>query len=226
MMQPRAVGRLAWVVFAIAALAPPLAGQVSLRGGVNLTDWFGDDAGETERRNGLALGASVGLLRVGPIQLVAEVFYRQKGAGLDPGSLVDPSMPPESLDFGVDYIEVPVLLRVNLPTLGGRIAPYLIGGPAFAWRIDCGFSANAQTGTSGLDCDDLASENLGATLQSYDLGGAGGLGLDFALGGIGAIALEARYTGGLIGIGADGTDVRNRAFSVTLGYVFGLPGSF
>lgn len=218
-------------VLAAALLVPePAHAQVGLRGGVNLTDWFGDDVESTDRKTGLSLGASFGLVSIGPVQLVAEAYYRQKGTGFALTDLETGETPPEELpetvEFGIDYLEVPVLARVNLPPLSNSLGMYVIGGPAFAWRIDCGFETELSSGTSGTNCDDLSSENLGETLENYDVGAAGGLGFDIALPGrVGALNLEARYTGGLKRIGADGTDVKNRAFSLTLGYSFGMPGS-
>lgn len=218
-------------VLVCALLVPESAhAQVGLRGGVNLTDWFGDDVESTDRKTGLSLGASFGLVSIGPVQLVAEAYYRQKGTGFALADFQAGETPPEELpetvEFGIDYLEVPVLARVNLPPLSNSLGLYLIGGPAFAWRIDCGFETEVSTGTSATNCDDLSSENLGETFENYDLGAAGGLGLDVLLPGrIGALNLEARYTGGLKRVGADGTDVKNRAFSLTLGYSFGVPGS-
>lgn len=219
------------VALAAALLVPePAHAQVGLRGGVNLTDWFGDDVESTDRKTGLSLGASFGLVSIGPVQLVAEAYYRQKGTGFALADFQTGETPPEELpetvEFGIDYLEIPVLARVNLPPLSNSLGMYVIGGPAFAWRIDCGFETEVSTGTSATNCDDLSSENLGETFESYDIGAAGGLGFDIALPGrVGALNLEARYTGGLKRVGADGTDVKNRAFSLTLGYSFGIPGS-
>ena len=52
-------------------------------------------------------------------------------------------------------------------------------------------------------------------------------GFDFAVGSVGAINIDARLTRGLsrLAQGSDGPDIRNQAFSVMLGYSFGLPGS-
>lgn len=216
---------------ALLLVAPePAEAQIGLRGGVNLTDWFGDDVQSSDRKTGLSLGASFGLVSIGPVELVAEAYYRQKGSGFALADLETGETPPEELpetvEFGIDYVEVPVLARVNLPPLSNSLGMYVIGGPAFAWRIDCGFETEVSSGTSATNCDDLSSENLGETLENYDVGAAAGLGFDIALPGrVGALNLEARYTGGLKRIGADGTDVKNRAFSLTLGYSFGMPGS-
>lgn len=204
---------------------------ITLKGGLNLTNFVGGDAGDTDREEGLNLGASIGLVRVSRVQVLAEVYYRQKGAS---GSLTDlgPIVPPaggstptsQNLEVGLDYVEIPVVARIDLGKPTGSWFPYLFGGPAFGWRVDC--SVALESGTSETKCDDL-TENLEQTIRDYDLGMVIGAGLDYALPrGIGALNLDARYTGGLskIGDGDEALDIRNQAFSVMLGWSFAPPG--
>ncbi|MDH3222254.1 MAG: outer membrane beta-barrel protein, partial [Gemmatimonadota bacterium] len=135
----------------------------------------------------------------------------------------------QMLEFGLDYIEVPVLLRWNLPIFAGRLRPYLNGGPAFGWRVNCGVTIAVTAGPAGdpteTDCQDLTQENLTETLKDYELGMVVGGGLDVGvLGGMGAITLDFRLTRGLsrISEGQTGPEVRNQAFSAVLGYTFGF----
>ncbi len=206
---------------ALAAPAPAHA-QFAFSGGINLTDLIGDDAGETSRKSGLNLGASFPILTLGPVQVVAEGFYRQKGAQRNLTDVQQSLVAGQSVDFGIDYVEVPVLARLNLGLRAGRFIPYLAAGPAFAWKIDCGVSGAA--GASGeLACDDLMGDALGETLRDYERGLVLGGGVDVVvLGGSGAIRLDARYTRGLSRV-SGGADVRNRAFSLMLGYALGVP---
>lgn len=65
----------------LALLLPdPGFAQIGIRGGINLTDFVGDDAGETDSKAGLNLGASFRILNFGPVAIVPEVYYAQKGA--------------------------------------------------------------------------------------------------------------------------------------------------
>ena len=217
------------------ASAPAVSAQIPLtfKGGINLSKFIGGDAGTTEQSRGLNLGASLGVFRVSRVQVVAEVYYRQKGAT---GSLTDLStfMPPadgsapalQDIEVGLDYVEVPVLVRIDLGSRTGKLSPYLFGGPAFGWKLNCGITVSGSTGQPETQCDDLTQE-LERTLRNYELGMVVGAGLDLALpGGVGALNLDARYTGGLgkIGEGTDALDVRNQAFTVMLGYSLGVPG--
>ena len=229
-------------------LAAPAEGQFGIRGGISLNDFFGDQIVNTQQTRNLSAGISVGLIRMGSFQIMAEGYYRQKGAGwnaldalnagggpvaLDSAQIVNmvngADLSGQVLEFGLDYIEVPVLLRWNLPIMAGRLRPYLNGGPAFGWRVDCGITvslaAAAATGEPEADCEELTSENLQETLKDYELGMVVGAGLDVGvLGGMGAITLDFRLTRGLsrISEGLTGPEVRNQTFNAVLGYTFGF----
>lgn len=200
--------------------------QVAIKGGYDLTNFFGDGI-STDNRGELGFGGSFGLFNVGPVIVSAEAFYRQKGAK-NVNEFNEQVFTEGSAEIGIDYVEIPVMLRVNLPTLGSRVVPYLNAGPAFAWRIDCGITFTAASQTAERKCDDLAEENLEETIRDYEQGVVLGGGLDFAVsGGTAAINLDARVTQGLSRINqeADGTvNVKNRVFSLMLGYSFGIPG--
>jgi hypothetical protein len=221
-----------WTPFVLIPLlgllaSEPLDGQFRVSGGYDLTTFFGSGAEGASSRASLGLGGSAALLSVGPVILVAEAYYRQKGAR-NVAEFNQQVFEEGAAEIGLDYLEIPVLLRVNLPTIGDRFVPYVNGGPAFAWKIDCGIRFQAETGAAEQDCDDLQGENFEETLRSYEQGVALGGGVDIAVfGGIGAINVDARMTRGLSRINETaqgGAEVRNRAFSVMLGYSFGIPG--
>ena len=222
---------------ALAVLPQPGAAQFGIRGGISLNDFFGQSVNETEQSQNLSYGISMGLIRIGAFQITAEGYYRQKGAGLGAldalsagggpvpldsaqiAGLVGGNIGNQTLEFGLDYVEIPILLRWNVATLGGRVRPYLNAGPAFGWRLDCGISVSVD-GTSGASpesaCQDLSQGSLEETLRNYETG--------LVLGGAGAFTLDARLTRGLsrLGTSEDGLEVKNQAFSVVLGYTFGF----
>lgn len=220
------LARVGAVTLLALSLAPPASAQVGIKGGINLTRFVGSDADAYESTPGLDLGASLSLATLGPIQLLGEVYYRQKGAELDPA---DPAALQElaeggSYEIGLDYVEIPLLARLDLGGPGSRIRPYLVGGPAFGWRVSCGVSlSGAEAGAAEPECDDL-TENFGSTVRSYEAGAVAGGGLEFSLAGLGGVSLDARYTRGLskIGEGGDALNIRNQSFTVMLGYFFGM----
>lgn len=220
------MNRVVMLVVPLLLLAPRPADAQGFRlgGGVNLSDFFGDDAGATERKSGLDLGLSMPLFRMGAVQLRAEGYYRQKGArGVE--EFQQAALAGESIEVGIDYVEVPVLLRLDLPALGRRVFPYVHGGPAFAWKVDCGVSFDAASSASSTSCEDLNGENIEETLKDYEQGIVLGGGFDVPLFGMGSIGIDARYTRGLSRL-AENDEIRNRALSVMLGWSFGVPYGF
>lgn len=222
----RSVGILLLTVLLTAATVGQADGQMRLRGGYDLTNFFGDGI-SSDNRGELGFGGSFGLFNIGPVFISAEGYYRQKGAK-NVAEFNQQVFTEGTAEVGIDYVEVPILARVNLPTLGNRVVPYLNAGPAFAWRIDCGITFDAGSQSAEQKCEDLEEANIEQTLRDYEQGIVLGGGLDFAVsGGSGAINLDARVTQGLsrINENADGSvDVKNRVFSVMLGYSFGIPG--
>jgi hypothetical protein len=202
----------------------PVDAQFSIKGGVNLVDFFGDDVEEADRRPRLAGGAAVDLLALGPLALAPEIYYAQKGAE----QLQQRLAQGQSATVSLSYIEIPVLVRLNLPA-GPRVRPYIAAGPVFGWQVDCSITANAQTGAAQPDCEDLLGgrQQLEEKLRSYEQGLMVGAGLAVrVLGGLGAITLDARYARGLTRLSDEpgAPEIRNRALSVLLGYRFGLQG--
>lgn len=215
------------VMFAMLASAAPAHAQFKLSGGIDLANFAGDGAPDGEDRRELGLGMSVGVVSFGPAQLVAEVYYRQKGAR-DMAEFNDQLVEGGSSEIGLDYIEIPLLVRLNGPVFASRFLPYVQAGPAFAWRINCSITAQ-QNGPSQGDCEDLAGENFEETLRNYEQGLVLGGGVDIAVFSFAAINLDARVTQGLSRItqeDATGSKITNRSFSLMLGYTIGLPAAF
>lgn len=215
---------LAFVLPAIlGASAGALDAQLplELRGGFNLSEFVGGevaDGASGDTRRGLDLGFGFTPLRMGPAAVAVEVYYRQKGA--EGFSQLPGAGAAGGFEIGLDYVEIPVLLRVGIP-LASSLGLYLQGGPAFAWRIDCGIHAASDGGQVTPDCDDIGGANLEATLRDYEQGVVGGAGLELRVpGGMGAVTLDSRFTRGLTRISEDEGSPRNQSISLMLGYSF------
>ncbi len=219
---------LAGILAFLSAPPAPVAAQrgFTFRGGLNLSRFVGGDTNARAKR-GLNLGGALRLVGAGSVGLWVEGYYRQKGAeSLD---LATAAMSPTSrFEVGIDYVEVPVLLRIDLPSLGSKVRPYVQGGPAFGWKLDCSVSVTAASGGQATpDCRDLLGGNASATLRDYEQGVVFGGGLDLhVLGGLGALNLDARLTRGLsrLARNGDGPDVKNQSFTLMLGYSLSFPG--
>ena len=117
------------------------------------------------------------------------------------------------------------MARLRLP-LGDHFYSWVMGGPVFGWKLDCEVRGDPGAGTVDPDCDDLLSrEGLEAKVRSYEqgyfLGAAAGIDI---LGGMGAVTMDGRFVQGLtrLGDGDGGPEVKNRGFSLMLGYMLGL----
>ncbi|HEY7567631.1 MAG TPA: outer membrane beta-barrel protein [Gemmatimonadaceae bacterium] len=117
----------------------------------------------------------------------------------------------------LDYVEVPLELRINL---GGssNINPHVYAGPYLGFKIDC-----KVEGFSG-DCNDIP----GVSTKTVDVGGAVGGGLDF---GFGPLVLTGglRYAFGVSNVadfelGSVRESAKNGSFAIYAGLSIKLGG--
>jgi hypothetical protein len=108
--------------------------------------------------------------------------------------------------MALDYVEVPVLLRVRFGS--GRIRYYAAGGPSTAFLA----RAKMRTAFSGS----VEEFDLADSVEQVDFGFAAGGGVE-----IGKVIVDARYTAGLSDIDAnERAKTTNRAIAVTAGFRF------
>ncbi len=198
-----------FLVFGISATTQaqsPLS--FGLKAGLNIADISGPDT-DSDTRTGLTGGLAVYLnLPALPIGIESGLYYSQKGSSFS-----------DSDDFGIyeetlklDYIEVPILARINFPT-PGPIGPHLVAGPYI------GFNINAQA--EGTEDGVTFDEDISDFINSTDIGLMFGAGLDFNLG-VTALNAQARYSIGLNNVYDFDMDdtYRNSVFSIVVGINF------
>ena len=138
------------------------------------------------------------------VSIQPEVLYLQKGA----------SETEQGVDvtIAIDYVEIPVFLRINVP-VEGTVAPYFLVGPALGFKAGCELRGEEGGVEVKLDCDEAEAE-----IKSLDLGGVVGAGLSFAAG-PGNVHIGARYNLGLTRLddSGDDEDVTSRAFAFLAG---------
>jgi len=182
-----------------ATLAPLSAGHAQLTfggfAGVNFSslDISALDPDEsTSSRTGGMFGGYLGthLGRLFTVRL--EGYWTRKGADLqESGSSVG--------SFKIDYIEVPLILRVNLPLV--VIKPAIYAGPAISFKTSC----TAEDSTISESCEDVAM------ISSTDFSGIIGAGIGF-----GPITLDVQYDRSFSSIlDEDGaSEVKNETWTV------------
>ena len=178
------------------------ATKFGIKGGVNFSNFYTDNVDD----NNVLTGFNVGLFAKMPvsenISFQTEISYTGKGAEL----IYNYAIVNGTAQFKLNYIEVPLLLVVNLTQNlnihAGPYAAYLISGKTTN-KSDSG-SYNFE---DNVNVDDF---------NRFDAGLAGGVGLDLE-----SVSFGVRYNYGLTKIGKDdpnsnftSPDAKNSVLSV------------
>jgi hypothetical protein len=177
-------------------------------GGVSIAELTGDDvADRLESRTGFQIGAFADVPLRGIVSLQPGLYYVQKGAE-SRGTLVE--------EIAIDYVEVPLLLRVDVSperTLG--VNAYL--GPVFSFQVKCeGISPNAS-----VSCEDDAVPDFDIS-KSFDLGAAFGAGLTYAVSPGVSLLAHGIWNFGLLSLDESPADlsVKNETLMLSVGALF------
>jgi|GEM_PF-1966478 len=198
---------------ALAAL-PPLAEaqhqadnplSIGVQGGLTQSNFYGTDVGASDWRPGFNAGAFL-TWQVNPfIALQPEVNWNVQGAKNSTTLLTGQ---PDR--FRLDYINIPVLLKVGLPL--ERIQPRLVAGPVLSILAD----AEINGATRDDDINDV------------DFGAIFGLEVGFPLSGatnglIREFFVSGRYNIGFVDANdTNSTDIFNNGFTQSVGLSFNL----
>lgn len=198
----------------LGVLTSPAMGQMNgldIRPGVKAGGDFmtvgGDDAPDNaDRRTGFLAGGFLLVDFAGPFALQPEALYVQKGWSQDiEGTSVTSTAK-------LDYVEIPVLAKFQLP-VEGAFSPNLIAGPALGINVSAEVEAEGDGGSN--------TEDLSDDVSSTDFGLVVGAGSDFGVG-AGTLSVDFRYGLGLSSIDDTDTDasIQNRGFMITAGFAF------
>jgi hypothetical protein len=172
-------------LFLLASLAAaPLGAQVRLgllAGGVsaNVTTATVDQIPNKSSRTGFLVGISATRSFGKYFAFGPELTWVQKGVKAQDNSHT------VNEDIKVSYLELPLLLRVNLAT--GSLRPYLLGGPSFAIKTGCKLRLYGAGTDTTRNCQDV-----NADVESSDFGAMVGAGIGF-----GRFGVSVRYDMGM-----------------------------
>lgn len=198
---------LAGLLGALTTAKGQVDSQVGLRLGATSMTMEGDDAIQG-RRTGWIAGGFARFNLPGRFFLQPELLYVQKGAEGRPDAIVIPEI--ESVTYEADYVELPLLAGVEIPTGSSRITSNLFAGPTVGYNV----AFNREVELTGQ-----AQSAILMDPKPFEAGLSVGIGGDVALGAP-TISIDARYQLGLTDvIEADG-EVRNRGFIISTGVVF------
>lgn len=194
-------------LFAVAALAS-LGGTaaqaqkksitIGPRIDLNVARVVGDNQDDATSRTGMRIGAWASMDLSEKFSIQPEFVLSGKGS----------KWPDDDASIKISYLQIPVLAQYRFTT-GKTVNPYLLAGPALSFKAGC----NLQVEGSDYECSEETT-----AVSSTDFGMILGGGVH-----IGRAQLSLRYDLGLANINGDGEAVvKNRAFSVAVGYGFRL----
>ncbi len=176
----------------------------------------------TKRRVGLNAGVYANIPLPGAFSLQPEAHYSQKGVSYEVTNL-NAQTTSATVGLKLDYVEVPVLLKIDIGSKASSIHPILFVGASGAFRITCNIDVSSNI--SSLNSSKACTENTTSTskdpIEKYDVSAVGGAGLSVSALGR-SYALTLRYVQGLSKISTDagGSSPKNTVFSVQLGIGF------
>lgn len=203
------------------ALVPPsvAAGTPGFgaKAGISNATFTGDSAEGPDSRTGFAFGGYLDLPLSPTVAFHPEVLFVQKGAKQSAVDYED--------TYKLDYIEVPLLVMLKIPTELTGVTPMLFGGPSVGFNATARAKRESNGETEELDIDNVKSLDVGLTF---------GGGVAFEVGPVTRLTVDVRYTLGLTKIaddpGSDSTavylktvggatpDLKNSAFVVLIGF--------
>ena len=197
-----------------AAQGIPLVPQrptIGVMAGVNLAKISGDATDALDSRTGFLAGVFVTFHITNTFAIEPEALYSQRGASADGEMGFDATIK-------MDYIDIPVLLRFDVP-VAGPIRPFFVAGPAFGIQTKCAISGEGEGVSASVDCDALDEDpESDFDPKTFDLSGVVGAGLDFRLGGH-TLMVGARYQHGFSDVVKDAS-AKSRTWSIVAGLGF------
>ena len=198
----------------IALFITPLNAQMQIgpKAGLNIANAVGDDATffgiDLESRTGFTGGIFFMFQFSSLIAIQPEAYYAMKGATL--------SGENSDITFSLDYIEVPVLLKLIIPVVGSNIRPSVFAGPSV------GFNTTAKI---KIESDgESAEEDVKEDVKSTDFGLVFGGGIGIMIG-KNELGFDIRYILGLSSLddtSSNADDIKNAVISFNMYFGFSL----
>jgi len=218
--------------------------------GLGFVTMTGEDASELPLTQGTDpgylvrghLGAFVTLVFNPHLAIDAEIAFVQRGAEWEKSVTSNDTTSTVTQSVGLDYIEIPILLKLNLPTTG-KFEPYLLAGPSVAFNVGSETKVDlaAYKGDTKIAHFDAYADKI-ANASSTVFEAIVALGVEMKLG-KNRLSIEGRYTRSFgdtfedfpdLGAVPDdeavithipsgkALDIQNSAFSVLIGFGFGF----
>jgi hypothetical protein len=175
--------------------------EVGPKAGLGFVTMTGDQASELSLTQGSDPsflvrghgGAFLSLVLNDRLAIQTEIAFVQKGAEWEKTISSNDTTSTATQNVGLDYIEIPILLKLTLPT-SGRFQPYLSVGPTIAFNVGSETKVDIETfkGGSKIGHLDIYADNIeNAKGTLFEAIVAGGVEMKM---GTNRLSLEGRYT--------------------------------
>jgi hypothetical protein len=147
------------LTFLLTLFIPPLNAQMQIgpKAGLNIANLVGDDVEEFHLGEDSKTGFTGGIFFMYQFSnlfaIQPEVYYTMKGSTREIDNV--------QLTFSVDYIEVPVLLKLIIPVEGSNIRPSIFAGPSVGFNTTAKFKIEADGESEEEDVEDVKSTEFG-----------------------------------------------------------------
>ena len=194
----------------IALFITPLNAQMQIgpKAGLNIANFVGDDANffgiDFESRTGFTGGIFFMFQFSSLFAIQPEAYYTMKGATL--------SGENSDITWSLDYIEVPVLLKLIIPVVGSNIRPSVFAGPSV------GFNTTAKIKSESEEQD------IKEDVKSTDFGLVFGGGIGIMIG-KNELGFDIRYILGLSLLddtSSNADDIKNAVINFNMYFGFSL----
>jgi hypothetical protein len=206
----------------------PAHGQTKLelgfRGGLNIAGFGGDHSDLWDSKTGLGFGGFLAINVTNCFAIQNEFLYMQKGAkGEDSYVVVEEGIAiqvEEEVTAKLDYLEIPVLAKLTIPTAGNADF-YFCGGPAVGINLSAKADQKVTASAMGESFSASREVDIGDVTKSVDFGAVVGAGIGFHVGSS-QVFVDGRYTFGLSTIddSEDDLDIKTRVISIMAGCSF------
>ena len=184
--------------------------QIGSRAGLNIANVVGDDANffnqDFDSKTGFTSGIFFMYQFSNLFAIQPEAYYTMKGATLNINGF--------DFTFSVDYIEVPVLLKLIIPVEGSNIRPSIFAGPSLGFNTTAKRKVEADGESQEEDIEDVKSTDFGLVF-------GGGVGIMI---GKNELGFDIRYILGLSTVddSPDNLDIKSTVISFNIYFGFSL----
>lgn len=221
-----------WMVFFISVVFSTftLAVDFGIKGGVNFAKMkmisYFDLDGEYEKEvmpseslRRFQIGGFMTFAVTKHISIQPEIYYAKKGTKSSESETYNGFSYSSETEFKLDYIEIPVLLKINIRTKG-NFKPVFLFGPYIAHNLKAKMWIKETYEYQGIKDGYEEEYEVPYYFESFDYGVIIGTGMDIKIGS-GKLVFDARYSHGLANVFkyVDAV-VRNKTFVFMVGFGF------